>query len=352
MGFYGALTGSTATFGQSGKKGVSLAFEEVNAAGGVLGERLVLHVEDDRGEPAEAASAVTKLISRDHVVALIGEQASSRTLAAAPIAQASEIPMVAPSSTNPQVTRIGPYVFRLCFTDDFQGEMLAHFASQSLHAKSAALLVDVRSDYSVGLAGAFRKAFEAEGGRVVAEQRYSEGDTDFSAQLTQIRASSPDVLFVPGYYTEVGLIARQKQSLGVGSVLLGGDGWDSPRLTEIAGPAADGAYFSNHYSPEDPSPATARFVAAYRRHYGELPDSVAALSYDAGRLVAEAIRRAGEATGPRIREALAATKDFRGATGDLSFDLERNPVKPVTVLRIEGGRYRFVEKIEPKPIRK
>ena len=348
VGFYGALTGSTATFGQSGKKGVSLAFEEVNAAGGVLGERLVLHVEDDRGEPAEAASAVTKLISRDHVVALIGEQASSRTLAAAPIAQASEIPMVAPSSTNPQVTRVGSYVFRLCFTDDFQGEMLARFASESLHAKTAALLVDVRSDYSVGLAGAFRKAFEAERGRVVAEQRYSEGDTDFSAQLTQIRASSPDVLFVPGYYTEVGLIARQKQSLGVGSVLLGGDGWDSPRLTEIAGPAADGAYFSNHYSPEDPSPATARFVAAYRRHYGEPPDSVAALSYDAGKLVAEAIRRAGEATGPRIREALAATKDFQGATGDLSFDLERNPVKPVTVLRIEGGRYRFVEKIQPK----
>lgn len=348
VGFYGALTGSTATFGQSGKKGVSLAFDEINARGGVLGKPLSLKIEDDRGEPAEAASSVTKLISRDHVVALIGEAASSRTLAAAPIAQSSEVPMVTPSSTNPQVTRVGIYVFRVCFTDDFQGEMLARFAAESLRAKTAAFLVDVKSDYSVGLAEAFRRAFSRAGGRVVAEQRYSEGDTDFSAQLTQIRSAAPDVVFVPGYYTEVGLVARQKQSLGVGGVLLGGDGWDSPRLTEIAGAAADGAYFSNHYSPQDPSPATARFVSAYRARYGELPDSVAALSYDAGRLVAEAIRRAGEASGPRIREALAATRDFPGVTGNLTFDLDRNPVKSITILKIEGGRYRFVEKIEPK----
>lgn len=348
VGFYGALTGSTATFGQSGKKGVSLAFDEINARGGVLGKPLSLKIEDDRGEPAEAASSVTKLISRDHVVALIGEAASSRTLAAAPIAQSSEIPMVTPSSTNPQVTRIGTYVFRVCFTDDFQGEMLARFAAETLRAKTAAFLVDVRSDYSVGLAEAFRRAFSRAGGRVVAEQRYSEGDTDFSAQLTQIRSSAPDVVFVPGYYTEVGLVARQKQSLGVGGVLLGGDGWDSPRLTEIAGAAADGAYFSNHYSPQDPSPATARFVAAYRARYGEPPDSVAALSYDAGRLVAEAIRRAGEASGPRIRDALAATRDFPGVTGTLTFDLDRNPVKSITILKIEGGSYRFVQKIEPK----
>jgi len=347
VGFYGALTGSTATFGQSGKNGVSLAFDEINARGGVLGDRLVLRVEDDRGEPAEAASAVTKLVSRDHAVALIGEAASSRTLAAAPIAQADEIPMVTPSSTNPQVTRVGTYIFRMCFTDDFQGEMLARFAETSLHARSASFLVDSKSDYSIGLAAAFRKAFTRGGGVVRDEQRYSEGDTDFSAQLTQIRTSSPDVLFVPGYYTEVGLIARQKKSLAVGGVLLGGDGWDSPRLTEIAGEAANGAYFSNHYSPEDPSPATARFVSAYRARYHQVPDSVAALSYDAGRLVADAIRRAGEASGPRIREALAQTRDFSGVTGNLSFDLERNPVKSITMLRIENVHYRFVEKISP-----
>ena len=348
VGFYGALTGSTATFGQSGRKGVALAFDEINAAGGVLGDRLSLRVEDDRGEPAEAASAVTKLISRDHVVALIGEAASSRTLAAAPIAQASEIPMITPSSTNPQVTRVGNYIFRMCYTDDFQGEMLARFAAEDLHARSAALLVDVKSDYSVGLASAFRRAFAATGGRITSEQRYSEGDSDFSAQLTQIRGGAPEVLFVPGYYTEVGLIARQKKSLGVGGTLLGGDGWDSPRLTEIAGDAANGAYFSNHYSPDDPVSATARFVAAYRNRYHEAPDSVAALSYDAGRLLAEAIRRAGEASGPRIREALTETRDFAGATGNLSFDLERNPIKPITVLEIEGGKYRFVRRIAPR----
>lgn len=348
VGFYGALTGSTATFGQSGRKGVALAFEEINAEGGVLGDRLSLKIEDDRGEPAEAASAVTKLISRDHVVALIGEAASSRTLAAAPIAQTNEVPMITPSSTNPQVTRVGNYIFRMCFTDDFQGDMLARFAAESIHARTAAILVDVKSDYSVGLADAFRRSFIRSGGRVAADQRYSEGDTDFSAQLTQIRSNAPDVLFVPGYYTEVGLIARQKKSLGVGGTLLGGDGWDSPRLTEIAGEAADGAYFSNHYSPEDPSPATARFVSAYRQRYHEAPDSVAALSYDAGRLIADAIRRAGEASGPRIREALAATRNFPGVTGDLSFDLDRNPIKSITILKIERGHYRFVQKISPK----
>ena len=351
VGFYGALTGSTATFGQSGRKGVLLALEEINARGGVLGDRLALRVEDDRGEPAEAASSVTKLITRDHVVVLIGEAASSRTLAAAPIAQANEIPMITPSSTNPQVTRAGNFIFRMCFTDDFQGEMLARFAVESLRARSASFLVDVRSDYSTGLAAAFRKAFTRAGGVVRDEQRYTEGDTDFSAQLTEIKSSRPDVLFVPGYYTEVGLIARQKKELGVGGVLLGGDGWDSPRLTEIAGEAGDGAYFSNHYSPEDPSPETARFVAAYRRRYGEVPDSVAALSYDAGRLVADAIRRAGEASGPRIREALSQTRSFPGVTGALSFDLERNPVKSITILRIENGHYRFVEKIAPEAIR-
>ncbi|HWC66191.1 MAG TPA: ABC transporter substrate-binding protein [Thermoanaerobaculia bacterium] len=348
VGFYGSLTGSTATFGQSGKNGSTLAFDEIDAAGGVLGEKISLHVEDDRGEPAEAASAVTKLIARDHVVGLLGEAASSRTLAAAPIAQKSEIPMITPSSTNPQVTLVGPYVFRVCFTDDFQGAMLARFAGRDLKAKTAILLTDVRSDYSAGLGAAFRRAFESLGGRIAGEQKYAEGDTDFSAQLTQIRAAPADVIFVPGYYTDVGLIARQKKDLGVPGVLLGGDGWDSPRLTEIGGAALDGAYFGNHYSPQDPDPAVRRFVDAYRARFGAVPDSVGALAYDAARLLADAIRRAGSTAGPRIREALAATKNFPGVTGSLTFDLERNPVKPITILRIENGRYQFVEKLAPE----
>jgi branched-chain amino acid transport system substrate-binding protein len=348
VGFYGSLTGATATFGQSGRNGSTLAFDEINAAGGVLGVRIALHAEDDRGEPAEAASAVSKLISRDHVVALIGEAASSRTLAAAPIAQTNEIPMITPSSTNPQVTRIGPYVFRVCFTDDFQGSMLARFAVEELKARTAVLLIDVRNDYSVGLGAAFRKSFEKAGGKVAGEQRYSEGDTDFSAQLTQMRDSPADVVFVPGYYTDVGLIARQKKSLGVAGTLLGGDGWDSPRLVEIGGEALEGAYFGNHYSRDDPDPAVQRFVAAYRSRFGTVPDSIGALSYDAARLLADAIRRAGSTSGARVREALAATKGFPGVTGDLTFDLERNPVKPITILRIAKGKYAFVKRLMPE----
>ena len=347
LGFYGSLTGPTATFGISGKNGATLAIEEINSAGGVLGDRLVLVSEDDRGEPAEAATAVSKLIARDHVTGLLGEAASSRTLAAAPIAQKNETPMITPSSTNPQVTRVGSYIFRVCFTDDFQGEAAARFALSGLKAKSASLLVDIKSDYSVGLAQAFRVAFEKGGGKIGSEQRYSEGDTDFSAQLTQMRASPSDVLFVPGYYTDVGLIARQKKSLGVGGILLGGDGWDSPRLVEIGGEALNGAYFCNHYSSQDPAPAVQAFVSAYRKRFGDVPDSVGALAYDAARLLADAIRRAGATSGPRVRDALASTKDFPGVAGTLTLDLERNPIKPITVLSIEAGKYRFVERIAP-----
>ncbi len=347
VGFYGSLTGSTATFGQSGKNGSTLAFDEINARGGVLGERIALHVEDDRGEAAEAASAVSKLIARDHVVGLLGEAASSRTLAAAPIAQKNEIPMITPSSTNPQVTRVGNYVFRVCFTDDFQGEVLSRFASEDLKAKTALLLTDVRSDYSMGLAQAFRRGFEKRGGRILGEQRYAEGDTDFSGQLTQMRTIPAAVVFVPGYYTDIGLIARQKKALGVTGILLGGDGWDSPRLVEIGGDALEGAYFGNHYSPQDPDAAVQRFVSAYRARFGAVPDSVGALAYDAARLLADAIRRAGSTAGPRIREALASTRAFPGVTGALTFDLERNPVKPIAILAIRGGRYAFVKRIGP-----
>jgi len=348
IGFYGSLTGATATFGQSGKNGSTLAFDEINARGGVLGEKIALHAEDDRGEPAEAASAVSKLISRDHVVGLLGEAASSRTLAAAPIAQKSEIPMITPSSTNPQVTRVGTYVFRVCFTDDFQGDVLARFAAEDLRARTALLLIDNRSDYSVGLAQAFRRGFEKRGGRVLGEQRYAEGDTDFSAQLTQMRTTPADVLFAPGYYTDIGLIARQKKALGVPGTLLGGDGWDSPRLIEIGGEALEGAYFGNHYSPQDPDAAVQRFVSAYRKRFGAVPDSVGALAYDAAGLLADAIRRAGSTAGPRVREALASTHAYPGVTGALTFDLERNPVKPIAILAVRGGKYAFVRRIAPE----
>jgi branched-chain amino acid transport system substrate-binding protein len=347
IGFFGALTGPTATFAISGRNGARLAVDEINRAGGVLGKRIAMLVEDDRGEASEAASVVSKLITRDHVVALIGENASSRSLAAAPIAQSYRIPMVSPSSTNTEVTKKGDYIFRICFIDPYQGRVLASFARRSLKAKTAGLLVDAKSDYSVGLAEAFREHFEGGGGRVLSEQKYSEGDSDFSAQITVMAANPPDVLFVPGYYTDAGLIARQARALRLPSVLLGADGFDSPKLTEIGGEAVEGAYFSNHYSTDDPSPLVRKFVDDYQKVHGAPPDSIAALSYDAARLIADAMRRAGSTEGKRVRDALAETKDFPGVTGTISMDADRNPVKPAVILKVEGGKFRFVEAVAP-----
>ena len=347
VGFFGALTGPTATFALSGRNGSALAADELNAAGGVLGKRIEFVVEDDRNEASEAASAVSKLITRDHVVALIGENASSRTLAAAPIAQSYGVPIISPSSTNVEVTKKGDYVFRVCFIDSYQGGVLSSFAYRTLNARKAAILVDARNDYSVGLAAAFRERFEKEGGRIVGEMKYTEGDSDFSAQLTAIRDLQPDVLFVPGYYTDAGLVARQAKSLGLSATLLGADGWDSPKLAEIGGAAVEGAYFSNHYSVDDPSPVGRRFVDAYRKRYRADPDSIAALSYDAVRLLADAIRRAGSTEGKRVRDALAGTRDFEGVTGRITMDADRNPIKPAVILQVSGGRFRFVTSVAP-----
>lgn len=347
LGFFGALTGPTATFAQSGKKGAELAIDELNARGGVLGKPLVLLSEDDRGEAAEAASAVSKLITRDHVVALIGEQASSRTLAAAPIAQSYGVPLISPTSSNVEVTKKGDYIFRACFIDPYQGRAVASFARNTLKAGTASILVDAKSDYSVGLAEAFREAFTGLGGRVLSEVKYSEGDSDFSAQLTAIRPEAPDVLFVPGYYTDAGLIARQARSLGLTAVLLGADGWDSPKLAEIGGDAIEGAYLSNHYSVDDPSPRVRTFVEAYKKRYGAEPDSIAASTYDAVGMLADAIARAGSTEGRRVRDALASTKDFPGVTGTITMDADRNPIKPIVILKIEGGRFRFAGSIAP-----
>ncbi len=347
VGFFGALTGPTATFALSGKNGARLAVDEINRAGGLLGKRVELLVEDDRGEASEAASAVSKLITRDHVVALIGENASSRTLAAAPIAQSEKVPMISPSSTNVEVTKKGDYIFRVCFIDPYQGKVLSSFARQNLKAATAALLVDAKSDYSVGLADAFRRDFTAAGGRLIAEMKYTEGDNDFSAQLTALLPLAPDILVIPGYYTDAGLIARQARSLGLHALLLGADGWDSPKLVEIGGTAVEGAYFSNHYSVEDPAPAVRAFLFAFKRAHAAEPDSIAALSYDAARVLFDAIRRAGSTDGKRLRDALAETKDFAGVTGTITMDENRNPVKPAVVLKVEGGRFRFAASVAP-----
>jgi branched-chain amino acid transport system substrate-binding protein len=347
VGEYGSLTGTTATFGQSTDNGAKMAFDEINTAGGVLGKKLKILVEDDQSKPEEAATAVTKLINQNHVVAMLGEVSSSRSLAAAPVCQANSVPMVSPSSTNPRVTQIGDYIFRVCFIDPFQGSVMAKFAANTLKAKKVAILVDVRNDYSVGLQTFFRENFRQLGGEIVAEQSYSEGDSDFHAQLTQIKAVNPEAIYVPGYYTEVGTIARQARELGITVPLLGGDGWDSPKLFEIGGDALNGCYLSNHYSVDDPSPAVQKFVGAYKARYKQTPDALAALGYDAAKILADAMSRAGSSEGPKVRDALAATKDFPGVTGKITINKDRNAVKPAVVLKVENGKFVYVETVSP-----
>jgi len=347
VGEYGSLTGTTATFGQSTNNAIQMAFDEINAAGGLLGKKVRVAVEDDQSKPEEAATAVTKLINQNHVVAMLGEVSSSRSLAAAPICQANGIPMISPSSTNPRVTQVGDYIFRVCFTDPFQAEVGARIAWEILKVKKVAILSDVRNDYSVGLQTFFRQHFKGFGGAVVAEQSYSEGDSDFRAQLTQIKSANPEAIYVPGYYTEVATIARQARELGIAVPLIGGDGWDSPRLWEIGGEALNGCYFSNHYSVDDPSPAVQKFVADFKKRYNQTPDALAALGYDAARILADAMKRAGASNGDKVRDALSATKDFQGVTGTITINKERNAVKPAVVLKIENGKFVYMTTVKP-----
>lgn len=347
IGEFGSLTGSTATFGISTRNGIDMAIEQVNAAGGVLGKPVRVIVEDTEGRPELAQTVVTKLITSNKVVAVLGEVASSLTLAAAPVAQQNQIPLITPSSTNPGVTQIGDYIFRVCFIDPFQGLVMAKFAKNSLGVQRVAVLRDIRNDYSVGLADVFVENFKALGGQIVADVSYSAGDTDFSAQLTSIAPSRPEAIFVPGYYTEVGLIARQAKQLGLNIPLLGGDGWDSPRLTDIGGEALNGSYFSNHYSADDPDPAIQKFVSEYRSRFNQVPDGLAALGYDAAMILFDAMERAGSTEPQAVRDALAQTQNFAGVTGVITIDGERNAVKPAVILKITDGRYEYVETITP-----
>ena len=351
VGEYGSLTGGIATFGISTKNASEMAFDEINKKGGVLGKQIKLLVEDDQSKPEEAGTAVTKLINQDHVVAMLGHVASSHSLAAAPICQSNKVPMITPSSTNPRVTQVGDYIFRVCFTDTFTGEVVAKFVYDTLKAKKVAILVDVRSDYSVGLQTFFGEAFKRRGGEIVANQSYSQGDSDFRAQLTQIKATNPDAIYVPGYYTEVGTIVHQGRELGITVPFVGSDGWDSPKLWEIGGEALNGCYFSNHYSTDDPNPAVQKFVNDYKTKYGQVPDALAALAYDAARILADSFTRAGSTDGDKVRKAIGATKDFPGVTGTITINAERNAVKPAVILKVENGKYLLVETITPEAVK-
>jgi len=349
IGFFGDLSGPTFNFGQSAMNGALMAAVEINQAGGINGHNLDIVVEDDKGSPEAAAQSAGKLISRDKVVALIGAGASGDSLAAAPLAQSARVPLISPSSTNPAVTQVGDYIFRACFIDAFQGEVMAKFAANTLQAKKAAIMLDFNSPYSRGLTDFFEFSFAKLNGQIVVKQSFSQGDADYRGQLSAIKAAMPDVIYVPGYYGDVAIIARQARQLGLDVPLLGADGWDAPELWDLVGDALNGSYISNHYSADDPSENIQRFVHDYRRRYGNVtPDAHAALAYDALRFLAEAIQRAGTTDGPKLRESLADTKNFFGVTGIISMDAARNAVKPAVILKLQDGKYIYQETIQPE----
>jgi branched-chain amino acid transport system substrate-binding protein len=369
VGEYGSLTGAEATFGMSTKNGIDLATEELNAKGGIGGVPVRLVVEDDQGKPEEAATAVSKILSRDRPVAVLGEVASTNSLAAAPLLQTNGVPMISPSSTNPKVTEQGDFIFRVCFIDPFQGTAGAKFAYTTKGLRNVGILKDVKSDYSTGLAQYFTETFTKLGGVIAGEEAYSKGDVDFKAQLTGLIAKNPDALFIPGYYTDVGLIARQARELGFKGPFLGGDGWDSAELTKIGADAIIGSFFTNHYAVDDPNPVVQGFITKYEAKYHEKPDGPAALGYDSAQVLyaamaevakdpkmAEALadrsalpateegRKAARAA---LRDAIAKTAGFAGVTGNITIDAARNAQKPAVVVEVTAEGNKFVESIAP-----
>jgi branched-chain amino acid transport system substrate-binding protein len=370
IGQYGSLTGNNATFGLSTRDGIDIATDEQNAKGGVGNVKIRMVVEDDQSKPEEAATAVQKILSSDQPVALLGEVASSASLAAAPIAQRAGVPMISPSSTNPKVTEQGDYIFRVCFIDPFQGTAAAKFAYNTKGVKTVGILKDVKSDYSTGLAQYFTETFTSLGGTVVGEESYAAGDFNFSAQLSSLLAKNPDALFIPGYYTEVGLIARDAKQLGYKGLLIGGDGWDSEKLVEVSQGAIVGGFYTNHYSVDDPNPLVQDFIKKYEAKFHKKPDGLAALGYDSAKILYEAMEkvvaadpstldafsdRSGvpateekrKAARAKLRDEIAHTKDFPGVTGVITIDDQRNAKKPAVVVEVKEQGPVFVEAIAP-----
>src|SRR6266850_7771769 len=347
VGVFMSMTGDTANFGISSTNGIKMAADEANAAGGINGKQIELDVQDDRSDPSEAATIVTKFVTQDGVNAILGEVASSRSIAAAPIAQNAKIPMLTPSSTNPEVTRKGDYIFRSCFIDPVQGAAIAQFAARTLNAKRAGIMVDRKNDYSTGLEKFISATFIKLGGEMVVTQSFQAGDQDFNAQLTSIKGANPDVIFVPGYYGDVALIAKQARDKGITVPFVGVDGWDAKQLYDIGGKALNGSFFSNHYSPYDTDPKVQKFVNDYKARYGAIPDALAATAYDAAKIMFDAIKRSNSLEGKAIRDALAATKEFPGVTGKVTFNENRDAVKPIVMIEIKpGGTYAVRERVE------
>ncbi|MEO0068369.1 MAG: ABC transporter substrate-binding protein [candidate division WOR-3 bacterium] len=352
VGVVAPLTGDVKTFGESTVNGIMLAVEEANRAGGVNGKQIKLFISDDKNDPTEAANAGGKLIELDGVVAIIGSVSTKCSLPLADKCQVARIPMITPTSTNPKVTvtdegKHKEYIFRACFTDSFQGVVAAWFAVESLKAKTAAIMFDVGNDYSRGLADYFKRFFEERGGKVVAYESYQKDDVDFSALLTKVKQQKPDLLFLPDYYNKVGLIVKQAYQLGLVTKFLGGDGWDSPAMLEIAGKEVAGSYFVNHYSADDPRPEVQNWVSKYQARYGQKPDAFATLGYDAGLLLIAALKNAPNAKPDEIRDALSKIKDYPCVSGTISFDEFGNPIKLATIIQYTETGQRFVTSFAP-----
>jgi branched-chain amino acid transport system substrate-binding protein len=348
------LTGNTASFGTSAANGAKMAFKEINTKGGILGKQVQFIVADNKSEPAESANAMSKVISQDKVVAVTGFTVSSNGIAAAGVAEASKIPFVAAATVSSDVTvdkasgKVKDYVFRVCFVNPFQGTVGANFALNTLKAKKAAIMIDNSSDYSKGLTQVFKEEFTKGGGTIVVEEAYLQKDQDFKTILTKLKALNPDMIFLPGYYEEVGKIIKQARELGMNMPFVGGDGWDSPKLVEIGGAQAlNNSYFVNHYSVEDTSPASKTFVEAYKKEYGQIPDAMAVLAYDAAYVLADAITRANSTEPDKIRAALAATKNFKGVTGEISINESHDAVKSAIMLELKDGKQIYKEIIKP-----
>lgn len=354
IGLLNEMTGSNATLGTSSANGAKLAIKEANAKGGVLGKQIQAVIGDNKSEPSESANAMTKLISQDRVAAVTGVFASSNAIAAASVAEGSKVPFLAVGATNPKVTvdektgKVKEYTFRVCFIDPFQGTVGANFVLNTLNLKKAAILVDNSSDYSKGLLSFFKEAFSKGGGSIVIEEAYLQKDQDFKAILTKVKAANPEVLYVPGYYEEVGKIVKQARELGITAPIVGGDGWDSPKLAEVAGAEAlNNTYFTNHYSVEDTSAASKAFVEAYKKEYGQMPDAMAVLGYDAANVLIDAIKRANSAEPGKIREALAQTKDYPAVTGATTLNATHDAVKSAVIIEMKNGKQMFKATVKP-----
>lgn len=347
------LSGGVATYGQSLTNGIELAFEEINKSGGVLGKQLEEVKVDNKSDNTEAANVSTRLATRDKVVAILGAATSGNTKAASPAAMQNKVPLISASATAEDVTvdsngKVRDFVFKTCFSDSFQGVIMSNFAYNDLQAKKAVMLVDSTSDYSKGLAKNFKETYTKLGGQVVGEEAYQAKETDFKAVLTKIKGLNPDVLFLPGYYEEAGLIVRQARELGLNVPVIGGDGYESPKLAELAGKdALNKVYYTTAYSSKDTSAETVKFNNAYKQKYGKEPDAFNALGYDMAYLFADALKRAGAVDSTKLKAALESTKDFKGVTGNVTIDAKHNTVKSVTIIEMKNGEPTFLKKLNP-----